>query len=350
MTASNSGRRLPAVQKQSEAGQAVHVTVVDAVGIGAGGSGAAAGLLHPYTPKGKLLWRAQEALAAALDLLAVAEAAAAAKDASKATAAVDVGCNAGGITVQPLLYMQALWEACLQEAGARDDGSSAQLHIQQLTSLHQLQDVQCIKDNNSSSVQQPHFDAIVVAAGAAVGSLVEIGPDSLPLSLCQGYTLDLGGRLLVVGATKQHNWTTQQALAELGRTVAGIRSGVRALAPRTPQGALPVAGRWTAPSQAQQQQQQEEEEEEDNEQDKEEGECKPSGITYRSHPHLARQGPALPPVWLLVGLGARGFVYHAWLGKVLAAAVIHEDESLLPPELLGWKTNTSSSSAAANMA
>lgn len=33
---------------------AVHVTVFDAVGVGAGGSGAAAGLLHAFTPKGKV--------------------------------------------------------------------------------------------------------------------------------------------------------------------------------------------------------------------------------------------------------------------------------------------------------
>jgi glycine/D-amino acid oxidase-like deaminating enzyme len=43
-----------ALQKQSSPGRAVHVTLVDAVGIGAGGSGAAAGLLHPFSPKGKV--------------------------------------------------------------------------------------------------------------------------------------------------------------------------------------------------------------------------------------------------------------------------------------------------------
>jgi glycine/D-amino acid oxidase-like deaminating enzyme len=42
------------LQKHSSPSHAVHVTVVDAVGIGAGGSGAAAGLLHPFTPKGKV--------------------------------------------------------------------------------------------------------------------------------------------------------------------------------------------------------------------------------------------------------------------------------------------------------
>ena len=36
------------------AGQPLQLELVDAVGLGAGGSGAAAGLLHPYTPQGKV--------------------------------------------------------------------------------------------------------------------------------------------------------------------------------------------------------------------------------------------------------------------------------------------------------
>lgn len=35
-------------------GRAMELTLYDAVGLGAGGSGAAAGLLHPYTPRGKV--------------------------------------------------------------------------------------------------------------------------------------------------------------------------------------------------------------------------------------------------------------------------------------------------------
>jgi hypothetical protein len=42
------------VQKQSSYQVPVRVTVYDAVGIGAGGSGAAAGLLHPFAPTGKV--------------------------------------------------------------------------------------------------------------------------------------------------------------------------------------------------------------------------------------------------------------------------------------------------------
>ena len=39
----------------------------------------------------------------------------------------------------------------------------------------------------------------------------------------------------------------------------------------------------------------------------------------------------------MTGLAARGLVYHAWLGAVLAEAVVADDESMLAPELLRWQ-------------
>lgn len=45
----------------------------------------------------------------------------------------------------------------------------------------------------------------------------------------------------------------------------------------------------------------------------------------------------LPPTWVVVGLGARGLVYHAWLAKALAQAVVKGDEGLLLQELKAWK-------------
>ncbi|WIA16119.1 hypothetical protein OEZ85_012838 [Tetradesmus obliquus] len=44
-----------------------------------------------------------------------------------------------------------------------------------------------------------------------------------------------------------------------------------------------------------------------------------------------------PAVWLLVGLGARGLVYHAWLGQLMAQAVLSDSEQQLPQELLAWR-------------
>ena len=55
----------------------------DAFGLGAGGSGAAAGLLHPYSPRGKLLWQGLEAFQDAVRLAEAAEAAAAADAAAQ---------------------------------------------------------------------------------------------------------------------------------------------------------------------------------------------------------------------------------------------------------------------------
>lgn len=93
----------------------------------------------------------------------------------------------GGITLHPLHYMKALWAACQLAAAARADGSSARLHIQRLSSLAELAS-SC--SSSSSGVADHHFDAVVVAAGAAVGSLAEFG-DQLPIQLCQGYSLDM---------------------------------------------------------------------------------------------------------------------------------------------------------------
>lgn len=53
------------------------------------------------------------------------------------------------------------------------------------------------------------------------------------------------------------------------------------------------------------------------------------------------------PVWLLVGLGARGLVYHAWLGQLMAAAVLSGSEKHLPPELLAWRGEQAASAVGA---
>ena len=41
--------------------------------------------------------------------------------------------------------------------------------------------------------------------------------------------------------------------------------------------------------------------------------------------------------WLFAGLGSRGLLYHGWLGKLMAQAVLSCDETLIPPELTSWK-------------
>ncbi|MEW5299269.1 MAG: hypothetical protein WDW36_002301 [Sanguina aurantia] len=61
--------------KQVPSGTAVELHLIDVTGIAAGGSGAAAGLLHPFSPKCKLLWQGGQAMSAALELIGAAEAA-----------------------------------------------------------------------------------------------------------------------------------------------------------------------------------------------------------------------------------------------------------------------------------
>ena len=63
------------VQALSDASEQVHVSVIDSHGIGSGASGAAAGLLHPFTPRGGISWMGTEGFAATSRLAAAAEAA-----------------------------------------------------------------------------------------------------------------------------------------------------------------------------------------------------------------------------------------------------------------------------------
>jgi hypothetical protein len=51
----------------------VRVTLIDEKRVAGGASGVAAGLLHPYTPRGKIIWRGTEGVAATLELVEAAE-------------------------------------------------------------------------------------------------------------------------------------------------------------------------------------------------------------------------------------------------------------------------------------
>lgn len=63
------------LQKSASEASSVQITVYDVHGLGGGASGAAAGLLHPFSPKGKLTWLGLEGLSASLRLIKAAEAA-----------------------------------------------------------------------------------------------------------------------------------------------------------------------------------------------------------------------------------------------------------------------------------
>jgi glycine/D-amino acid oxidase-like deaminating enzyme len=370
-----------------------HVDLFDSHGIAAGASGVAAGLLHPYTPRGKVLWRGIEAFEDALDLVEASETARSPDEspfvwrngllrlAHSSSAAQKLVSNAKnnpeamystqsrvltlqnhlhdlvpglspsmprhtmqglyigkGLVLDPSRYLEALWRCCC--VLSEKNGYTTAFHQHTVGSLSTLE-VDC-----------GGYDAIIVATGAALESIPEAAGVA-KLDLCQGYSLELGstefmyplgapsllgspyvafhGRCkAIVGATQKFGTSVQEAINWLGPTsnilveqaatvpevsdavaellggilpiwpklrdweLIRIKSGVRALPCRTQQGSIPYAGKLSKKSE-----------------------------------HSSW--------WFISGLGARGLVYHAWLGRLVASAVMDDDESRLPKELVRWK-------------
>jgi glycine/D-amino acid oxidase-like deaminating enzyme len=227
----------------------LRVQLLDAVGLGGGASGVAAGLLHPFAPRGvdKLLWRGAEGYASTCALLDVAHAALGRPVATRAgtlhpppgapdkqakqEGASDAGgvrseytrealsaaqaaallpglalapdggaapaalLFRGGVVVHPRAYLAGLWAACEAEARAGPPGTSARLLTRRVPSLAALLDSGGGGDDDDDDA--PLF-AVVVATGAATALLPELA--SLPLSLRGGATAHFAAAGLPLGA------------------------------------------------------------------------------------------------------------------------------------------------------
>lgn len=191
---------------QASANQAIEVVIIDAKGVGAGASGIAAGLLHPYAgAHAKLNRLGKEGIQATTELLDIASEAighpvAIAKGILRLAMSVDqqadftnsalkysddidwltseqckdlypllekfpgIWINNGKIVDSPL-YLKGLWKAC--------EKKGALLEIQTVTSLNELK----------------HYDAIVIAAGANILLFPELS--TLPLTFVKGQVLEL---------------------------------------------------------------------------------------------------------------------------------------------------------------
>lgn len=355
----------------------VHIDMFDAFGIGSGATGVAAGLLHPFGVSGKLLWQGLPAYKKAAELVEESQSNAqdvfyhtkglfrpARNDKQRRQFAENIGWNPRedllhahclpfkkdtqddtfreegrisgfyiphGIVINTKKYLEAVWNLCLRQA--QESGSIVATHRKTITALEDLHDA---------------YDAIIVATGAAIDEIEELR-NILKLDLCQGYTVEIsqnegchgstkslehpqsilgnpyiafhGHNRAIVGATQTHgissldafnicktglNDTSEEAyqaasglltnaravISDLDHwDIATVRSGVRALPTRTHQGSIPYAGKFR-----------------DN--------C-----------------------WILAGLGARGLVYHAWLGMITASSIFFENDiiSVEYPELTRWK-------------
>lgn len=369
------------------------VDVYDEVGIGGGASGVSGGLLHPYSPKGKLLWHGAECWRECLELLSIAETAAA----SSSSGAEKGDCNQsfgdfmvrrrgilrpatnaktlslmtdnarnclagcvvetidkdaaqslvpnlclplnsafylpGAMNVNPQRYLQALFQACQNSARESLGRTNITLVKQSIDNVLEL---------------EGEYDAVVICLGSKVNFLPGL-TGKLPLRTCRGVITHLqlhesvrgsypeggpsilsdawlavqGPRDLHMGSTwewQSRNYSPDVSAEEASRALAellpkasavypdidkwefaGARAGLRAMPPVTSHGSLPLLGCVDQLVGA-----------------AEGGSCK---------------------FWVFGGLGSRGLLYHGWLGKLIAKAVLCCKEELLPSELTSWKMN-----------
>ena len=452
----------------------VRVTLIDEKGVAGGASGVAAGLLHPYTPRGKIIWRGTEGVAATLELVEAAENAervmeAAARlerggdDVSRPTVSprrgraiarragvcrparslkqardlakhaplsfaaggkgvavsaeelrrlipgVDVppevveatrrflrgdgddgddGDDASrarpltraderaaskkrreernapvssalhvpeGLVLDTTRYLASLWDAArlLASSGETPAGCSATMEIRSVASIE-----------GDEELNAPNaYDAVVIACGAAAGSVRELEGDLLPTQLQGGHVVELvpdiaengwpdgapgvlgspyiaplAPERVLVGTTKEYGASVADArrageipLADAGSAAAVAsaaarelvasaaatypplgraeawrvdvaRYGVRANPPRSSLGSLPLVGRVEP---------------------------------REPDAHGNRRGVEREKKnwWYVGGLGARGLVYHGVLGAIVADAALTGDDARVPPEL-----------------
>ena len=397
------------LEEANARGRAVELTLIDARGVGGGASGVAAGLLHPYTPRGRTIWRGEEGAARARRLL---DAAARAEDAMDAMTVErcddadggwrdDAGRNTGerrgervasapgivrparsakqgrdfaanarrgddddddasfavkcvttdevlamcpgleftsdvveaerrgeacaggmfvpnGVVVDAPRYLTALWDACAILASRGAAGTRATLRIAE------VDDVKALLDE---------FDQVALCCGAGVAALFDF--ETIPVSLQGGHVLELkpeglrvgilgttyvaplGDARAMIGPTKEYDATPEdcarsgvvddvddersaRAISELRELGARayppcanweflrLKYGVRANPPRTPAGALPLAGSVDVDGRR----------------------C-----------------------WFAAGLGARGLIYHGLLADWLSSAILDDDINAIPVDV-----------------
>ncbi|KAM7263172.1 hypothetical protein ACFE04_000855 [Oxalis oulophora] len=355
----------------------------DEAGIGGGASGVAGGLLHPYSPKVKLVWQGAECWKESLKLLRIAETAIQTQsdinpkeflvrrrgilrpatnsktlniltqnaqdclhsckidtiDSNTAQSLVPnlaVPLNSAfympeAVNVNSRRYLEALFLACENFVKESSDGRK-EIHLRK-KSICKLLDL------------EGDYDAVIICMGAKAKELPELS-ERLPLRTCRGVITHLqlpddkseaysdnspsilsdawlaiqGTHSLYMGSTWNWNSTNSSqhvskeeadaALHELLPKASKVypnienwacvdaKAGLRAMPPLTAHGSLPLLG------------------------------CVDDFLRKSSNCKY----------WLFGGLGSRGLLYHAWLGKLMAKAVVDCNEGLLPSELTCWKS------------
>ncbi len=295
------------------------VDLFDEKGIGGGASGIACGLVHPYPgEEAKRSWMATEALQALQELLNrvpdvvvhkpgilrvprhederqnLRAAFASYDDVEEIEGAFLIK---SGLTVNMTRYLQGIWNICQQKG--------AKLHLQRIQDLNELKS----------------YDQIVVAAGAGLTLFPEC--QNLKLQFTKGQLLtcrypsslrSLERSLIgkgyvgvsetrehcVLGSTYERNFSSAQP--DISRAKEEILPKIASFFPDVT--SLEIEG------------------------------CL-AGI------RVARKGHYLPIIrkigeskWVCTAMGSRGLLYHALAGKILAQALLADDEKILPPQFL----------------
>lgn len=341
-------------------------------------SSAAAGLLHPYRPRPKnKMWEHQKGMDASLHLLSIAEAASqklfsttgllklALDDRSLEDFQIaarrfpheveflqpdqlsdrypHVSPNISGLLIQnahvvrTVPYMKALWnlsyetgrlswsQSTISSVSELFDGGYDNVvlcpgaAVKDLTDVHKVPIIPCLGRNLVMQSSSP-LPPTPLLAGAyvvpAIQSAEEISENALPhlTKAIVGATFEynfsnplpspdipaiktiLSERVLKIQSNLYDEWTVQ-----------GTQTGIRAIPPRKKEGAIPIA-------------------------------CKVDGT---------------PPgrfCWLFTGLGGRGLLYHAFLGRCIAHSVIAGTDKHIPSEAKGYRVTFSSSYHSNNIA
>ncbi|XP_061351144.1 uncharacterized protein LOC133296207 [Gastrolobium bilobum] len=370
----------------------LRIDIYDEVGIGGGASGISGGLLHPYSPKVKLLWEGAQCWKESIKLLRIAEEASVSKDCQIGESAEDMkafvahkrgilrpamdmknmtklndnvktylpSCRVEtlnneeaqcllpgvclpfntaffmpeGLNIDSQNYLQALFQACKNLVKESYTLNSGQKQLNLLKkSVHRLFEF------------EGEYDAVIICLGAKVNMLPEIS-GRLPLRTCRGVIahLELADD---ISGYPEHG---PSILSDAWIAVQGPRS-------------LNVGSTWEWKSMNSS----------PNVSNDEASKAllqllpKASAIYPRIKDWVftgARAGlRAMPPLtplgslpllgcindvigsnntckyWLFGGLGSRGLLYHGWLGNLMAHAVLSSTEEVIPSELTSWKNS-----------
>uniref|UniRef100_A0ACD5XXP9 Uncharacterized protein n=1 Tax=Avena sativa TaxID=4498 RepID=A0ACD5XXP9_AVESA len=374
--------------KHSSKDSRVSVDVYDENGVGGGASGVSGGLLHPYSPKAKLLWRGAEFWKESMDLLHSAEQAnvAAGSDgasqddealiwrrgilrppttekaadillenaqsclqscslqvldtdaAQRLIPGLQVPLNLAvymplALNINPNKYLQALFFACqnMADKASVSPGEQKQfkLYKEHIDNLQQL---------------SGDYDSVIVCLGAKATLLPEL-TNKLPLRNCRGVIAEFQ---LPLDTVEKYGSQSPSILSDAWLAFQG---------PRT----VSIGSTWQWKSDNFSSSVCDEEALTATEELLPKASVVYPGISKWDYVRARAGIRAMPPLtangslpllgclndrigerrncsfWLIGGLGARGLLYHGLAGKLTAKAVISGDENIIPSEFTCWK-------------